>query len=119
MELIYDNVKIEKQCTNLKDAKKLFGGNEALARSLLARVNAMKNASIMKDIIVMTPFHFHKLEGDMDGYFAIDVKTRKDPWRVILQPLDQNKRPYHPCHIDEIAGVVRIVGIKEVSKHYE
>lgn len=39
------------------------------------------------------------------GYFAIDVKSRKEP--------------YEPCNIDEIAGCVQIVGIMEVSKHYE
>ncbi len=55
----------------------------------------------------------------MEGYFAIDVKTIKEPWRIILQPLDENKVPYDPCNIDEIAGYVKIVEIREVSKHYE
>ena len=49
----------------------------------------------------------------------IDVKTRRDPWRIIIQPLDENEEPYDPCNIDEIAGVVRIVEVREVSKHYE
>lgn len=38
----------------------------------------------------------------MDGFFAIDVKTRRDPWRIIIQPLDDNEEPYDPCNIDEI-----------------
>mgnify|MGYP000111010160 FL=1 len=33
--------------------------------------------------------------------------------------LDENEEPYDPCNIDEIAGVVRIVEVKEVSNHYE
>ena len=37
----------------------------------------------------------------------------------ILAPLDENEEPYDPCNIDEIAGVVRIVEVKEVSNHYE
>lgn len=119
MDLIYKDLKLEKQCTNLKDARKLFGGNDALARSLLSRINALKNADVIKDIIVMPPFHFHKLEGDRKGYFAIDVKSRKEPWRIILRPLNEKKEPYDPCNIDEIAGFVQIVGIMEVSKHYE
>lgn len=119
MRIIYDNEKVQKQCTNTKEAKKLFGGNEMLARSLLARINAIKSANVIKDIIMMPPFHFHKLEGTMEGYFAIDVKTRKDPWRIIMQPRDENEEPYEPCNIHEIAGIVRIVGVKEVSKHYE
>ena len=65
------------------------------------------------------PLRFHSLKGNLDGFFAIDVKTKKEPWRIILQPLDENEKPYSPCNIDEISGKVRIVEIREVSKHYE
>ena len=51
--------------------------------------------------------------------FAIDVKTRKEPWRIILQPLDEDEKTFDPCNIDKIAEVVKIVEISEVSKHYE
>lgn len=123
MELVYESGKVEAQCASVKAAKKLFGGDAALATSLLARINALKNAENIKDIIVQPAFHFHKL-GDkkgrkLDGYFAIDVKSRKDAWRIILQPLDENREPYDPCNIDKIAGIVKIVKIEEVSKHYE
>ena len=111
VQLLYNNSKVQKQCTDLKTAKKLFGGNAALATSLFARINAMQQASVIKDIVMMPTFHFHKLSGNMDGFFAIDVKTRRDPWRIIIQPLDENEEPYDPCNIDEIAGVVRIVEV--------
>ena len=42
-----------------------------------------------------------------------------DQWRIILEPLDKDKKPYKPCNIDEISQNVRIIGIMEVSKHYE
>ena len=96
-----------------------MAGTNALATSLFAWINALQQASIIKDIVVMPTFHFHKLNGDLEGYFAIDVKSRKDSWRIILQPLNEDEEPYVPCNIDEIAGVVRIVGVKEVSNHYE
>ena len=91
VQLLYNNSKVQKQCTDLKTAKKLFGGNAALATSLFARINAMLQASVIKDIVMMPTFHFHKLSGNMDGFFAIDVKTRRDPWRIIIQPLDENE----------------------------
>ena len=123
MELVYADAKTEEQCTSLKAAKKLFGGSNALATSLLARINALKQADTIKDIIVQPAFHFHKLGNqrgrDLEGYFAIDVKSRRDQWRIILEPLDENKEPYVPCYIDEISQNVRIVEITEVSKHYE
>lgn len=123
LELVYLDAKTEEQCTSLKAARKLFGGNDALAKSLFARINALKQAETIKDIIVQPTFHFHKLENkggrNLDGYFAIDVKSRKDQWRIIIEPLNENKEPYVPCNINEISQNVRIVEITEVSKHYE
>ncbi len=123
MELIYANNKVSLQCSSLKEAKKLFGGDEKLAISLMARINALEGAECIKDIIIQPVYHFHKLHNKgnkkLEGYFAIDVKTRKEPWRIILRPLNIDKEPYENCNIDEIADVVEIVEIKEVSNHYE
>lgn len=123
MELEYASDKVRQQCTSAKMAKKLFGGDTVLTTSLLARVHALESADTIKDIIVQPTFHFHKLVNkrgnNLEGYFAIDVKSRKEPWRIIIQLLDADKRPYEPCNIDEIAEIVRIVEIEEVSKHYE
>lgn len=123
MKLIYANEKVENTCENLKVAKKFFDGNTMLASSLMSRINALKQADTIKDIIVQPAFHFHKLLNksgkNLEGYFAIDVKSRKEQWRIILQPLDENEEIYNPCNIDKIAESVRIVEITEVSKHYE
>ena len=119
MRIIYTNAKTEKQCTSLKEATKLFGGDKRLATSLLARITAIEQADVIKDIIVMPTFRFHNLKGKLDGYFAIDVKTIRDKWKIVLQPLDENEKAFDPCNIDEIAAVVRIVEIREVSAHYE
>lgn len=123
MKLIFSSEKLRKQCLNLSAAKKLFNGDIPLATSLLSRINAIENAETIHDIIVSPPFHFHKLKNkgkrNLEGYFAIDVKSRKDAWRIILQPLDENELPFHPCNIDQIAKIVKIVEISEVSKHYE
>lgn len=123
MELVYASDKVKTQCTSVKAARKLFGGNNALAVSLIARITALQAAVTIKDIIVQPSFHFHKLDNklgrNLEGYFAIDVKSRRDQWRIIIQPLDVNKAPFSPCYIDQIAEYVRIVEITEVSKHYE
>lgn len=123
MELEYASDKVKLQCTSVKAAKKLFGGDAILIKNLFARINALNNADNIKDIIVQPAFRFHDLKNkkgrNLEGYFAIDVKSIREPWRIILQPLNQNKRPYNPCNIDEIAESVKIVEITEVSKHYE
>ena len=119
MRIIYANTKTEKQCNSLKEATKLFGGDKKLATSLLARISAIEQADVIKDIIVMPTFRFHNLKGKLDGYFAIDVKTIRDKWRIVLQLLDEEENVFDPCNIDEIAAVVKIVEIREVSAHYE
>ena len=123
MILEYASDKVKYQCTSIKAANKLFGGDAALSKSLLARINALGSADNIKDIIVQPAFRFHILRNkkgkDLEGYFAIDVKSIRDPWRIIMQPLNSDKRPYNPCNIDEIAESVRIVEIAEVSRHYE
>lgn len=123
MELVYASDKVRIQCTSVKAAKKLFGGNAELVKSLFARINALQMTDTIMDIIVQPTFHFHKLGNmnrkNLEGFFAIDVKSRKEQWRVILQPLNENKEPFEPCQIDRISSYVRIVEITEVSKHYE
>ena len=123
MELVYASEKVKRQCTSLKSAKKLFGGDAKLAAKLFSRVNALGQAPTLKDIVVQPQFHFHNLVNksgkDYAGLYAVDIKSRTNPWRLILRPLDENKEPFQSRSIDEIAGIVEIVGIMEVSKHYE
>lgn len=119
MKIVFSNKKVELSCTSMKAALKLFGGDKRMAVSLLSRITAIQQAAVIKDIIVMPPFRFHKLERERIGYFAIDVKTIRDKWRIVLRPLDENGKVFDPCNIDEIADSVEIVEIREVSAHYE
>ena len=59
MRILYTNTKTEKQCNSLKEATKLFGGDKKLAMNLLARITAIEQAEVIKDIIVMPTFRFH------------------------------------------------------------
>jgi len=124
LKIIYKNNKVSKVCENLKEATLYFGGNKDYAISLMARINALKQAEDIRDIIALKQMRFHKLvnkgkDKNFEGYFAIDVKTIKDKWRIIIEPLDENEMPFIPCNIDVIAKNVKIVEIREVSSHYE
>ena len=123
MEIIFSTAKIEKICTDFKAARRFFGGEERLARGLLARVNSLEQAPTMKDIVVQKHLRFHALSKkgrrDLRGMFAVDITNSRNPWRLIVQPLNKGKEPFDPCHIDEIAEIVEVVGIIEVSNHYE
>ena len=123
MEIEYASEEVKEQCTSVKAAKKLFGGNVDFVKKLFSVIQALESSETIKDIIMQPTFRFHKLKNkngkNLEGFFAIDLKTPKEPWRIILRPLDDEKQPYVPCDIDKIADVVQIVEIKEISKHYE
>lgn len=124
MKIKYKNNKVKDICEDLKNATKYFGGDKKMAISLMSRINAIEEAETINDIIVQPQMSFHKLKNkgkdkNLEGFFAIDVKTRRDKWRIILEPLDEFEKPFNPCNIDKIAKLVRIVKIEEVSNHYE
>jgi len=123
LKIVYATKKVENVCKDRKTAKKFFDGNEQMVISLMARINALKQADTLNDIIVQPTFHFHKLLNkngrNLEGYYAIDVKSRKDQWRIILEPLDEDEKSFESKNIDEISKKVRIIEITEVSKHYE
>ena len=104
MKILYYDSKTEEICNDLKKATKYMGGNKQCAISLLARINALKAADVLNDIVKMPQFHFHKLENkgknnNFEGYFSIDVKIRKDKWKIILEPLDNDENPFKPVNI--------------------
>ncbi len=123
MIIIYSCEEVEKQCTSKKAAKRLFGGDEMLAVKLLSRINMITAAETLRDIVVQKSLRFHKLENKgnkrLEGLFAIDVKSIREPWRLIVRPLDSEGNPYNPCHIDEISDSTKTIEITEVGKHYE
>lgn len=123
MKILFADDKTRKYCFDLKAAMKLFGGNKDLARSLHARINALEQAETLMDIIKTPSFYFHNLrkkgKRDLHGYYAIAVKTKRESWRIILRPLDENEDPFIGDTIDQIAATVEIVEITEVSDHYE
>lgn len=123
LEVEYADHKLQSQCEKKSTAKRLFGGDEALANVLLARVQQLKAAVTLRDIICMPALHFQALhnrgKNKLEGLFTIDVKTRRDAWRLIIQPLDDDRVPFPPCNIDEISGLVRVVRVERASKHYD
>lgn len=123
MDVRYASGKLQKQCKSLSEAKKLFGGNKDLALSLLARIQQLEAAETIRDVVHMPSLHFHSLHdkgrSKLEGRFSIDVKSRREPWRLIIQPLDENGEPFVPCNIDEISDLVRVVRVEKVSKHYD
>ena len=90
-----------------------------LTETPLSRISLLEHCETLADVIHLPSVRFHRLKGSFAGLFAMDVKTRKEPWRINLEPLDEDEKAFVPCDIGKIAGKTRIVLIREVSRHYE
>ena len=82
MELVYASDKVKTQCTSVKAAKKLFGGDAVLAASLLARINAlekiMSNYIEYDDKIAFHPGYYIKEIVEESGLTQEDFAKRLD-----------------------------------------
>lgn len=118
MQIRYTTSKLEKVCTNLKEAKKKYSG--IVPEKLHAIINFIENASNLTDIINYIPFHFHHLKGSRKGEYAVDIGGRSSGWRLIIIPIDDSGST---CSNDEVysknAVNIVIVQLEEVTNHYE
>lgn len=109
MEIIYKNNKVKEQCTALRRAKRDF--SEKVAKKIMMRINFITAAENLDSIINNPVLHFHKLKGNLDGKFAIDVDGRRTSYRLIVQ--------FDETEVFENAKYIEIIEVTEVSNHYE
>ena len=118
MIIKYKTGSLKKVCTNLKEAKKKFSGR--IPEKLLAAVTYIAAADNLRDVVNYSPFHFHDLQGDRKGKYAIDIGGRTSGVRLVLSPLHGNGQS---CSHDEVFGASAItivsVYLEEVTNHYE
>ena len=112
MQINFKNKKVEKQCRNLKEAKKKFP--EKVAKKLFKLINYLDAAENLESVINSPVYHFHALKGDKSGLFAMDIDGRTSSYRLIVEFDDIEDEQ---VFTDSIHIVVII--IEEVSKHYE
>lgn len=110
MELIYKNERLQNICENSKYNRELVKryGIE-VAKKLPKRIVELKAFNSVNDIPITPPYRRHKLSGDRDGYFAVDITKQ---YRLIFTQSDNN------IIIEDLREIKKIK-IMEVSKHYE
>ena len=115
MKILYKNSKIEKICTNEKEAVRKLGHEVSI--KLFAVLNLIKASRNLKDILVLPQYKLHALKGNREGEYSIYL-GRTTGFRLILIPLDENEKVItsNDLSIYTISVCVEIV---EVSKHYE
>ncbi|MDL5043422.1 addiction module toxin RelE [Streptococcus raffinosi] len=112
MKLIYTNKTVEKQCTELRRAKKDFSDKVALKLHQL--INLLEASDSLASVTAFPKYHFHQLRGKRNGQFALDIDVRRSSYRLIVgfREEDFDKVFSSPVEIE-------ILKIEEVSNHYE
>lgn len=111
MHLEYRNPKVEKQCTDLKQAKKEF--SEKVANKLFKLINYMISADSLADVTNYPRYRFHKLVGDLSGLYAIDIDGSRSPYRLIVSFVEEDVTA-----VFANPKSIKIIKVEEVSKHY-
>ena len=88
MELTYKNEKLHNICENPKYNKELvkkYGID--VAKKLPQRIKELKAFNSLNDIPTSPPFRRHKLSGDRDNQFAVNIVKQ---YRLIFRQKDNN-----------------------------
>lgn len=118
IEVFYKSKKVEKQCTQLKKATRVFGSKVAI--KLLALINLIKCAENLQDVNALKKYHLHMLESDRKGSYALDIDGRKHAYRLIIIPvIDDKKIGSDKNKLTTFYRSICVVKVEEVSKRYE
>lgn len=80
--------RIKKICENENKARKKYGAK--LAKKLIQRIYQLQAFDNLNQIPHTPPFRKHKLKGDFDGCFSVDITAG---YRLIFKPgLDSNEK---------------------------
>ncbi|WP_036673128.1 type II toxin-antitoxin system RelE/ParE family toxin [Pediococcus pentosaceus] len=112
MEIDYKNDKLKKKCTLLREAKKHL--SEKVAKKLIKLVNFIEAADSLQSVMNIPTYHFHKLKGDKQGLYALDIDGRRAPERLLVSFNEEDDSQIFTQSITIVD-----IRIEEVSNHYE
>lgn len=99
LEIRFRNNKLEKQYTNHREAEKAYP--REVARKYIQRINIIKKALTINDLVIQRILRCHPLTGNRKGLWAIKLTG----YYRLLFSLEGDQ--------------LEIVRIEKVSKHYE
>ena len=85
MQVSFSSNKFKKICEDEKILKMTYGDR---ALSVIQRLNEFQAAENLHDILRLPHTRLHRLKGNMNGYFAVDIKQ---PYRIIIWPENGNR----------------------------
>jgi len=81
MQITFRTKKLQKHCSEEKEAIKAFGSNRA--RKLMRRLLELNAANDLSQIPKTPPPRCHELTGNLKGQLSVDLEH---PWRLLFVP---------------------------------
>lgn len=106
MDIIYRNKKVEKCCTDYKKAVQKLG--MASAKKLFLRKEQISSFDILQHLIESRLGRCHKLIGNLDGYYTLDLEH---PYRLAFIPyIDDDKEDWKNIDPKKVVKI-KIMGV--------
>lgn len=99
MKIEYRTRKLEKQCTEFKNAQKAYGIE--MASKISQRINELMAATSVDMMVQFSIGRCHSLNGDRKGEYALDLTQ---PYRLIFKIVE---------HDIEVIDVVLVTSIED------
>jgi proteic killer suppression protein len=101
MELDFASASLRKRMEDNKAMSKAFGER---AKPLRLRLALLRQAANLADVSHVPPPRRHRLTGDRDGQYAVDLKH---PWRLVFEPANDPLPVLDDGSLD-LAAVTRV-----------
>lgn len=112
MYIEYKTSKVNRQCTDLRQAKKDFPSK--VAEKLIKMINFIEAAENLESVVNFPTYRFHDLKGNKRGLYAMDIDGRRGSYRLIVKFDGQDNE-----NLFSDSSSIEIIQIEEVSNHYE
>jgi proteic killer suppression protein len=106
MYIEYRTNKLKKRCLKFEEAQKAWG--KQMAKKIMQRISEILAAPTLEDLNRLPPTRCHKLSGDREGQYAVDLEQ---PCRLIFEPIGAPEDIY----ADGILDRAKVKGIKIVE----
>ena len=100
MIIEFKSNKLMKLCKKEKKARKKLGAD--VARSLIRRLYQLQAFENLEEVPYSPPFRRHKLSGDYEGCFAVDLKGA---YRIVFKPIIDNDKTIEEIELSEVKKI--------------
>lgn len=116
IEIKYRDHRVERLCTDYRQAKKEL--NVRVADKLYSLLDTLKMGNNLQEIFDLKMYYLHPLKGNREGEFALDL-GRRTGYRLVIVPLDDHGNRWEVFDLKKVFCSTRIVLVWEVTNHYE